>query len=63
MDINERINYWVEIAIDDLDSAKIMLKKKKYLQSGFYCHQVIEKMIKGYFWYNKKKEPPIRTIY
>ncbi len=29
--------------IDDPDSAKIMLKKKKYLQSGFYCHQTIEK--------------------
>lgn len=58
MDIKEKINYWVEIAIDDLDSAKIMLKKKKFLQSGFYCHQAIEKMIKGYFWLIKNEEPP-----
>lgn len=58
MEINEKIQYWLEIAIDDLDSAKIMLEKKKYLQSGFYCHQAIEKITKGYFIFIKKIDPP-----
>jgi HEPN domain-containing protein len=58
MNINDKIDYWMEIAIDDLDSAKIMFKNKKYLQSGFYCHQAIEKTLKGYYWSIKKKEPP-----
>jgi HEPN domain-containing protein len=58
MDIDEKIQYWLEIALDDLDSAKIMLKKKKYLQSGFYCHQTIEKAMKGYFCLYKNDDPP-----
>jgi len=35
-----------------------MLKKKKYLQSGFYCHQSVEKILKAYFWFIKREEPP-----
>lgn len=58
MDINEKIQYWQALSADDLDSAKIMLKKKKFLQTGFYCHQAVEKMIKAYFWFNKRNEPP-----
>jgi len=58
MDLDEKIQYWLEIALDDLDSAKIMLNKKKYLQSGFYCHQSIEKAMKSYFCYYRKTDPP-----
>jgi len=58
MELKEKIDYWIEIAFDDLDSADIMLKKKKYLQSGFYCHQAVEKILKGYYWYIKQEEPP-----
>ena len=57
MEKNEKIKYWIEIALDDLDSAEIMLEKKKFLQSGFYCHQSIEKFLKGYFLYTKQGEP------
>ena len=58
MDIKEKIDYWIEIAVDDLDSADIMLNKKKFLQAGFYCHQSLEKILKGYYWFIKKEEPP-----
>jgi len=58
MDTNDKIKYWLEIALDDLDSADIMLKKKKYLQSGFYCHQAVEKILKGYFYFIRKEDPP-----
>jgi HEPN domain-containing protein len=58
MEITEKIKYWIEIALDDLDSAEIMLEKKKFLQSGFYCHQSVEKILKGYFLHIKQNEPP-----
>lgn len=59
MDIKEKTVYWTNLAVDDLDSAEIMLeKKKKFLQSGFYCHQTIEKILKAYIWYTREEEPP-----
>jgi HEPN domain-containing protein len=58
MDKTEKIKYWFEIALDDLDSARIMLEKRKFLQSGFYCHQSVEKALKGYFIYTKNEDPP-----
>ncbi len=58
MDIADKIQYWIEIALDDLDSARIMLNNKKYLQSGFYCHQAVEKAMKGYYLYTMNDDPP-----
>jgi len=58
MEIIEKIKYWLEIALDDLDSAEIMLEKKKFLQSGFYCHQSVEKILKGYYLHIKQDESP-----
>lgn len=54
----ERIEYWLDIAKYDLDTAKVMLESKRYLYLGFMCHQIIEKSIKAYFWYSKESEPP-----
>ena len=45
----EIIEYWKELAEYDLETAKAMLKTKRYLYVGFMCHQVIEKIFKGYF--------------
>jgi HEPN domain-containing protein len=50
--------YWVEMAKYDLDTAKVMLKGKRFLYVGFMCHQVIEKIIKGYFVSVKGDNPP-----
>jgi len=58
MDTGNKITYWFEIALDDLDSAGIMLEKNKYLQTGFYCHQALEKSLKGYHWFVNSEEPP-----
>lgn len=58
MEIKEKTGYWTNLAVDDLDSAEIMLEKKKYLQSGFYCHQTIEKILKAYYWYTSEQDPP-----
>lgn len=54
----ERIEYWLNIAKYDLDTAKAMLESKRYLYLGFMCHQVVEKSIKAYYWYVNNSEPP-----
>lgn len=56
--IKERIEYWLDTAKYDLDTAKVMLESKRYLHLGFMCHLVIEKSIKAYYWYFNKSEPP-----
>jgi len=58
MNLNEKINYWSDLADYDLKTARAMLEAKRYLYVGFMCHQVIEKALKAYYWYILKKEPP-----
>lgn len=58
MDIEEKINYWIDLAEYDLETAKAMLSSKRYLYVGFMCHQVIEKILKSYYWKILKEEPP-----
>ena len=43
--MNEKIQYWIDIAEYDLETAKVMLEGKRFLYVGFMCHQVTEKMI------------------
>lgn len=35
-----------------------MLTAKKYLYVGYFCHLIIEKVIKAYYWYSVHQEPP-----
>lgn len=58
MDKNERVNYWLDIAEYDLETAMAMFSSKRYLYVGFMCHQVIEKMLKAYFCSVKEETPP-----
>lgn len=43
------MEYWLELAEYDLETAEAMLDKGRYLYVGFMCHQVIEKMMKAYY--------------
>jgi HEPN domain-containing protein len=45
--LNDRTEYWLEIADYDLETAKAMLDTGRYLYVGFMCHQVIEKALKA----------------
>jgi HEPN domain-containing protein len=58
MNIENKINYWLDMAQYDLDTARAMLDRERHLYAGFMCHQVIEKSIKAYFWNSQKDEPP-----
>ena len=45
--MNEKVEYWLDLAYEDVDVAKIMLNNGKYLYCGFMCHQTVEKALKA----------------
>ena len=56
--MDEQVNYWIELARYDLDSARVMLSGGKYLYVGFMCHQTIEKALKAYYARLNDDPPP-----
>jgi len=48
INIEKQIEYWTNGAKDDLDSAKILIERKRLLHGLFFCHLVIEKVIKAH---------------
>lgn len=56
--MNEKVLYWIDIAEYDMETAKVMLEGKRFLYVGFMCHQVIEKILKGYYVFIKNENPP-----
>lgn len=45
--MSEAVEYWLEMAYYDLETAEAMLQTKRYLYVGFMCHQVVEKSLKA----------------
>ena len=45
--MSEKVEYWIELADYDIESAKVMLKGGRYLYVGFMCHQTVEKALKA----------------
>jgi HEPN domain-containing protein len=56
--MNEKTRYWLDLSEYDLETAKAMLKSKRYLYVGFMCHQTIEKIFKAYYTKLKTVSPP-----
>lgn len=54
----ERVKYWIDSAIYDFQSAKVMLDGKRYLYVGFLCHQTIEKIFKACYSDISDEIPP-----
>lgn len=42
----------------DFETAKVMLKSKRFLYVGFMCHQAIEKILKADYIKVKREIPP-----
>ena len=59
MDRQEKINYWLEIADYDFETANVMLEGKRFLYVGFMCHQTIEKVLKAYYSSKFDEVPPL----
>jgi HEPN domain-containing protein len=57
-EFEKKIQYWLSLADNNIDTARILLQNKKYLDAGFYCHQTIEKALKAFYWHAKNEEPP-----
>jgi HEPN domain-containing protein len=43
----DKVDYWLDLADDDISAADVLLNGKKYLQAGFFCHLVAEKALKA----------------
>ena len=54
----DKVDYWLELAFYDLDTAKAMLATERYLYVGFMCNQTMKKILKAYYVFKNKKTPP-----
>jgi len=44
----KQIEYWRSGALDDLETAKVLIDKNRLVHGLFFCHLVIEKIIKAH---------------
>ncbi len=56
---SKRFEFWKYSAEEEINTALILLKKKKLRQSLFFIHLSLEKILKALFIKRKKKHPPI----
>ena len=58
IDIEKQVHYWSNGAIDDLESAKILIERNRILHGLFFCHLVAEKIIKAHVVKNNEELAP-----
>ncbi len=58
MNINEKVEYWLELSNYDFETAEAMLNSQRFLYVGFMCHQAVEKMLKAVFVKKFEEIPP-----
>jgi HEPN domain-containing protein len=49
IDINKQIDYWKNGAVNDLETAELLISGKKHIEGLFFCHLTIEKILKSLF--------------
>ena len=54
----DKVEYWLDLAAYDLETAQALLDSKRYLYVGFMCHQVAEKLLKAFFMAIFRETPP-----
>ena len=54
----QHIEYWINTAEDDWDSVDVLFNGKKYLQSLFWAHLVLEKLAKALWVKNNEGNTP-----
>jgi HEPN domain-containing protein len=55
-------NKWLEFVLDDLDSAEIMLREKKFNNVCYFSHQAVEKVLKAFLEHHKMNPPHIHNL-
>lgn len=58
MNLKKIEQYWIDDSNSKFDTAKVLFKRRKFVDSMFYLHLSIEKMIKGLFVNQMQKESP-----
>lgn len=58
MEKQEKVEYWLDIADYDLETARAMLNSGRYLYVVFMCQQALEKAIKALYINKLDTEPP-----
>lgn len=54
----DKVEYWLDLADEDVSVAELLLNGKKYLQSGFFCHLIAEKALKAIITNITNEAPP-----
>lgn len=54
----KRADFWIEQAEEDLQTARIMLKSKRWKYAIFMCQQTLEKSLKAIYMKKKEEFPP-----
>lgn len=62
MSKTEVVQRWIERVSYDIDTAKAMLRTKRYIYAVFMCQQFIEKCLKALLAYKEKEILPIHNL-
>lgn len=57
-DIKKLINYWKATAEHDYETMLVLFKSKRYSDSLFFAHIVLEKILKAHVVKNTRKQAP-----
>lgn len=60
--MDNKIQYWMDLAEYDIETARAMLQTGRYLYVGFMCHQTIEKALKSVVAKNDVLPPKIHRL-
>jgi len=58
MDVNKQVDYWIKGSKNDLETAELLIKGKKYLEGLFFCHLSVEKALKALVVKKRKELAP-----
>jgi HEPN domain-containing protein len=58
IDMLKQIDYWKKGSLSDIETADILIDKKKYREGLFFRHLSIEKMLKALYVKTKNDIPP-----
>ena len=43
----DKVEYWIDLADEDISAVKVLIDGKKYLHASFFCHLIAEKSLKA----------------
>ncbi len=54
----DQIEYWCKEGFESFDAAEVLFNNKKYLESAFFCHLAVEKLLKAHIAKKTGELPP-----